>query len=386
MKNTFLNEEVTKLKLSDFILRSDRFSMGDECRKFEEKFSKWQGRKYSLLFNSGGSANLALLQSLKNLGKLKDGDRVGFSALTWSTNVMPIIQMNLVPVPVDVNSRTINVMSENLINRLLDVNIKCFFATNVLGYCGDLDSIRKLCDDHDIIFIEDNCEGLGGEYRGIKYGNFGLGSTFSFYVAHHMSTIEGGMFCTDDHNLYVMMTIVRANGWDRNLDDDTKLELRSSYNINEFNAKYSFYDLAYNLRPTEITGFLGQIQLDYLEDSLDKRRYNQNLFNEIISDNDDLILIDSSHISKTTPFGLVILCKDSNIRDRYIKKFIDNGIEVRPIIAGNIQDQPFYGKYVHENYNLEGTDFISSNGFYCGNSPNINPDDIDLIKKCLSND
>ena len=133
MKNAFLNEYETKKALADFILRADRLSMDAKCTEFEIEFSKFQGRRHSVLFNSGGSANLAMLQSLKNLGKLVDGDHVAFSALTWSTNTMPIIQMGLVPVPIDCNPQTLNVMSSDLEYRLSKVPLKALFITNVLG-------------------------------------------------------------------------------------------------------------------------------------------------------------------------------------------------------------------------------------------------------------
>lgn len=384
MRNAFINEAETKKQLAEFIVNADMFSMGKECAKFEEKFAKWQGIKYALLFNSGGSANLALLQSLKSLGKLKDGDRVGFSSLTWSTNVMPIIQMGMIPVPVDVDKNTANVMSHNILDRLKDVNLHAFFATNVLGYCGDLPEIKRVCDEKGIVFIEDNCEGLGGRIACDHFGNFGLGSTFSFFVAHHMSTIEGGMFCTSDDELYRMMKITRANGWDRNVTLEQQEKMRASYNINPFFAKYSFYELAFNFRPTEITGFLGQTQMQYLDDNISKRLANHTQFDAAIKANNDLIHIVWEHIDSISPFGLIILCKTSKLRDKYLKKFMDAEVEVRPVIAGNMQNQPFYKNYVKELYALPNTDFYNNCGFYCGNYPEMRQDDIDIICACLS--
>ncbi|MHC1689239.1 MAG: DegT/DnrJ/EryC1/StrS family aminotransferase [Bacteroidales bacterium] len=384
MRNAFINEAETKKQLAEFIVNADMFSMGKECAKFEEKFAKWQGIKYALLFNSGGSANLALLQSLKSLGKLKDGDRVGFSSLTWSTNVMPIIQMGMIPVPVDVDKNTANVMSHNLLDRLKDVNLHAFFATNVLGYCGDLPEIKRVCDEKGIVFIEDNCEGLGGRIACDHFGNFGLGSTFSFFVAHHMSTIEGGMFCTSDDELYRMMKITRANGWDRNVTLEQQEKMRASYNINPFFAKYSFYELAFNFRPTEITGFLGQTQMQYIDDNISKRLANHTQFDAAIKANNDLIHIVWEHIDSISPFGLIILCKTPKLRDKYLKKFMDAEVEVRPVIAGNMQNQPFYKNYVKELYALPNTDFYNNCGFYCGNYPEMRQDDIDIICACLS--
>ena len=384
MRNAFINEAETKKQLAEFILNANFFSMGKECAKFEEKFARWQGCKYALLFNSGGSANLALLQSLKSLGRLKDGDKVGFSSLTWSTNVMPIIQMGMIPVPVDVDKTTVNVMSHNLLERLQETDLQAFFATNVLGYSGDLDRIKEICEEKGIVFIEDNCEGLGGRVAGNRFGNFGVGSTFSFFVAHHMSTIEGGMFCTNDSELCRMMKITRANGWDRNVTLDEQAAMRKPYKINPFYAKYSFYNLAFNMRPTEITGFLGQTQMQYLDENIRKRVANHAQFDQIIKANDELIHIEYSHLDNISPFGFIVLCKTPELRNKYLLRFMEAEIEVRPVIAGNMQNQPFYKNYVKKMYDLPNTDFINDCGFYSGNYPEMTQDDIDLICRCLA--
>ena len=383
MRYAFLNEAETKEKLADFIRGAKMFSMGEECAKFERKFAAWQGCKHALLFNSGGSANLALLQSLKSLGRLKEGDKVGFSSLTWSTNVMPIIQMGMIPVPVDVDKKTANVMSWNLEERLKETPLQAFFATNVLGYAGDLAAIRDLCAKRGIVFMEDNCEGLGGRISGDRFGNFGVGSTFSFFVAHHMSTIEGGMFCTNDDELCRMMKITRANGWDRNLSPEEQAKMREPYHINPFFAKYSFYNLAFNFRPTEITGFLGQEQMQYLDANIQKRLANHAQFDAAIRSNDELVHIEHGHIDSISPFGLIVLCRTPQLREKYLQRFAEAEIEVRPVIAGNMQNQPFYRNYVKQLYELPDTDFYNDCGFYCGNFPEMTQEDVDAICSCL---
>ncbi|HEX7041639.1 MAG TPA: aminotransferase class V-fold PLP-dependent enzyme, partial [Patescibacteria group bacterium] len=232
IKSTFYKESLTKRKLTSFLKSTSILSLSKECIKFEKNFSNWQGRKYTILVNSGSSANLAIIQSFLNLGKLKKGDKVGFSAVTWSTNVMPLLQLGLKPIPIDVELNTLNISSLTLKKSLKKHKIKALFLTNLLGFCSDIEEIAKECKKNKIIFFEDNCESLGTEYKGKKLGNFGLASTFSFYVGHHMSTIEGGAICTDDEKLATMLSLVRAHGWGRNLEFLKQKELREKFKIN----------------------------------------------------------------------------------------------------------------------------------------------------------
>jgi CDP-6-deoxy-D-xylo-4-hexulose-3-dehydrase len=384
MKNAFLNEFETKKALSEFIMQADRLSMDQKCAEFEKKFAQKQGRKEAILFNSGGSANLAMLQALLNLGLINHGDNVGFSALTWSTNTMPIIQMGLNAIPLDCSIETLNVMSHNLTERLKEAKLKVLFLTNVLGFTGDLETIKQICLKENIILIEDNCESLGTELPEGKAGNFGLGASFSFFVAHHMSTIEGGMICTDDEEFAEMLRIVRANGWDRNLKAHQQIKWRKKYNIkSEFEAKYTFYDLGFNFRPTEITGFLGLFQMQFLDENIKTREKNYLDLEKIFSKNEDFILLKHSHIKTLSTFAFPVVCKTPELREEYLARFSGAGIEIRPMIAGNMQNQPFYKKYIKTTYSLPSTDFIHTNGFYCGNYPELTNTDLETISSCL---
>jgi CDP-6-deoxy-D-xylo-4-hexulose-3-dehydrase len=384
MKNAFFKEYETRKALSEFVLQAGKLSMGERCVEFERAFAKRQGRSHAILLNSGGSANLALIQALRNMGTVAHGDKVGFSALTWSTNVMPILQMGMTPVPVDCEPATLNVTSGTLAERIRTSGLKALFVTNALGFAGDLDAIRTLCADSEVVLLEDNCEALGTELPAGKTGNFGLASTFSFFVAHHMSTIEGGMVATDDDDLADMLRIVRANGWDRDLSAVKQLKWRNRFKVpNELQAKYTFYDLGFNFRPTEITGFLGTRQLRFLDENIRTRERNHLQIEKIMEGNDDLIPVRHDHLSRLSPFALPVLCRDETLKGRYLNQFSGAGIEVRPIIAGNIQNQPFYRRYVEERYDIPGTEFVDRCGFYCGNYPELSESDLDVICSCL---
>lgn len=384
MKSAFMHEHETKRELADFIVRAARLSMDVKCFEFEKAFAEHQGRSDAVLFNSGGSANLAILQSLRNLGRLPQGAQVGFSALTWSTNVMPIIQMRMTPVPIDCEPTTLNSMAGNLVDRLRETKLDAFFLTNAVGFAGDLDRIRDLCASENILLLEDNCEALGTELPAGKTGSFGYASSFSFFVAHHMSTVEGGMACTDDEEFGEMLRIVRANGWDRNLSSAQKHRWRKRFGIaSEFEAKYTFYDLGYNLRPTEITGFLGLKQLEYLPENVTARQNTYLRLEQFVKANPDFVQLDRSHLTVLSAFAFPLVCKSPDLRNRYLEQFSGAGVEIRPMIAGNIQRQPFYKKYVTDSYELRGADVVHECGFYFGNYPELTESDLETLSSCL---
>ena len=371
IKSTFYKEKETKKALVKFILQAKQLSFGPECEKFEKNFAKWQGREGCVMVNSGSSANLCLIQSLLNLGRLKKGDMVGFSAVTWSTNVMPLIQLGLKPIPIDVELDTLNVSPETLWKN--KYNLKALFLTNLLGFCDDIESIRQICKRKKIVLLEDNCEATGSVYQGKKLGNFGLASTFSFYVGHHMSTIEGGAVCLDDKELGNMLRIVRAHGWDRNLDFANKKELIKKYRISsEFYSRYTFYDLGYNMRPTEIQGFLGNYQLKYLDEIIDIR---QNNYIKIAYESNTPL--STGHMDIISAFAIPIVCKSEKERDELVKK-CKGKIEIRPIVGGNIVNQPFYNKYA-KLINTPNADIIHKQGLYCGNNPEMTNKEIKII-------
>jgi len=384
MKDAFVREQDAKDALAAFVRTAGKLSMGEQCQRFEEAFAAVQNRKHAVLVNSGASANLLLLQALRNLGRLKDDDKIGFTALTWSTNVMPIIQMGFEPVPIDCEVASLNSSSKTLLARLAEIDLQAFFITNVLGFAGDLGEIRRICEERGILLLEDNCEALGTELDGTKTGNFGSAATFSFFIAHHLSTIEGGMLVTDDGELATMIRIARANGWDRNLPAAEQVRLRKAHNVNsELYAKYTFYDLGFNFRPTEITGFLGLHQLALLEENIAMRARNYREIEELIVHHPDFIAVEHDHITRISPFCMPFVCKSRDLFHKYTAAFAESGVEIRPVIAGNIQLQPFYKKYVVASYPVENTDFVHACGFYCGNYPELTRSDLECFKSCL---
>lgn len=385
MKSSFYKEEETKRKLCDFIMQSKKLSNGEKCAEFQKVFSNYQGRKYAVLYSSGSAANMALIQALINLKYLKKGDKVGFSAVTWPTNVMPLIQLGLDPVPIDISLSTLNVNSENLLEVLNKEDIKVLFITNILGFCGDLDKITEICKEKNIILLEDNCESLGSKIKNKNLGNFGLASTFSFFVGHHLSTIEGGMVCTDDEGLYDMLLMVRAHGWNRDLELEKAKDLKVDYGINDFNNLYTFFQLAYNLRPTEITGFLGLEQIKYIEEITKKRNENFKEFYSVAEKNEDLVIPKAGHMDFVSNFAFPLVFRSPEMFNKY-KSLFESEVEIRPIVSGSIIQQPFFVNYMNENdknYTCPNAEKLHFLGFYFPNNPELTREEIDFILSLL---
>ncbi len=385
IKSAFLEEEKTKKELANFILKTEQLSFGPQCEKFEETFAEWQGRKECVFVNSGSSANLAIVQALLNLGKLKKGDMVGFSALTWSTNVMPLIELGLIPVPIDIELDTLNISSKKLIERISEFPLKGLFLTNLLGFCDDIDVIKDFCAEKGIIFFEDNCESIGTIYRGNKLGNFGIASTFSFFVGHHLSTIEGGAVCTDDAALAQMLRLVRAHGWDRNLKSEDQVRLRKEGAVDSFYGKYTFYHLGYNLRPTEIAGFLGNSQLPYMDIIISRRQEIFNKVARVAYQSGKYYAIRSDHLDTISNFAVPFICRNEEMRRELVKK-VSNQVEVRPIVGGDITEQPFW-RYTPDSVRAiksPNAELVHQNGFYAPNNPELTEGEIKTITNVFS--
>lgn len=382
----FHNEEQTKQALCSFISNTDRLSIGPQCEQFEQEFATWQGRRHCILFNSGSSANLALVQALLNLERIAIHDQAAFSAITWATNVMPLIQLGLQPVPVDVELTTLNISSRTLMEVLdANPNIMLLFMTDLLGFCGDLDAIRNLCEERNIILIEDVCEALGSVYQGKKLGNWGLASTFSFFVGHHISTIEGGAVCTDDADLDRMLRLVRAHGWDRNLNDEDRNNIRHEHNVSEdFFTNFTFYSLGYNMRPTEITGFLGQQQLQYADLIVQARHDNWHYLQPHLIANPDLIFLEVDHIDLISNFAVPVICRTPSLTKQYVRIFESAGVEIRPIVGGAMTEQPFYRKLYGESVLCPTASLINRQGFYFGNHQDLSPADLETLVALLT--
>jgi CDP-6-deoxy-D-xylo-4-hexulose-3-dehydrase len=283
---------------------------------------------------------------------------------------MPVIQLGLVPVLIDVDLKTLNISRAEVEKH----DIACLFITHLLGFHGDIQEIATYCKEKSILLLEDTCESLGTVCNGKKLGNFGLAATFSTFVGHHMSTIEGGLIATDDSELSTMIRMVRAHGWDRNVREEARTELRSKWGITDFNGPYTFYTLGYNVRPMDLQGLIGCIQLKHVDDANENRRKSFAKIRSVATGVPD---------QDVPAFAIPIMCSSPEERELYVKKCRDLGIETRPIVAGNMNRQPFFKEYSSQ-HPLPNADRVHECGFYIPNHPDLTEEEIDYLSSVFN--
>jgi CDP-6-deoxy-D-xylo-4-hexulose-3-dehydrase len=241
-----------------------------------------------------------------------------------------------------------------------------------------MDEIIKLCNDNNIMLIEDTCESIGSEYKGKKLGTLGDLSTFSFYFGHHMSTIEGGMVSTNDEELYHILLSIRSHGWDRDLPQEKQEFLRKKYNVDSFRSLYTFYYPGFNLRATDLQAFIGLNQLEKLSTIVENRYKNYMRYkNEIKNEFWSILPPEGSYISN---FSFPIITK--NIK-KLTESLIKNNIECRPLICGSINEHPFwYERYGKQE--LPNSKMVHEYGIYIPNNHQMTDDEIDKVIKIVN--
>jgi CDP-6-deoxy-D-xylo-4-hexulose-3-dehydrase len=323
------------------VLLTGNFTMGEQVSKFEKMFAEYVGSKYAVMVNSGSSANLlafATLTNHKRNKKLVPGDEVIVPALCWSTSIFPIVQCNLVPVFVDVDSETLNIDLEDL-EKKITPKTKAIMLVHVLGNSANMRKLMDIVKRHNLILIEDTCESLGSKYDDKYLGTFGTFATYSFYYSHHITTGEGGMIVCDNEHDYELIKCLRAHGWTRSLND--KEQIHKQYP--DVDPRFTFVNLGYNVRPMEIQAAMGIDQLHKLKLKNDNRKINySNIKSKIEADSRGSFIsfpkeIDNGDIAW---FGVTMFLNENIKLSDYLDYLSSNGVENRPIITGNMIRQP----------------------------------------------
>ena len=356
MKNKKLNYSLTadswdkkELLAINKVVKSNRFTMGNNVKKFENNFSKYIGSKYSVMVNSGSSANLLMIAALYYSKKfnLKKGDEVIVPSVSWSTTYFPLTQYGLKIVFVDIDLNTLN-LDHMLIEKAITKKTKAIFAVNLLGNSCNYTDIKRICRKHSLHLIEDNCESLGSKYKNKFTGTFGVMGSYSFFFSHHLQTIEGGMIVTNDLNLYEILISLRAHGWTRDLPNINTIQNKT---LNKFHDSFNFVLPGYNLRPGELNGAIGNEQLKKIKFFMKMRRLNAKVFKDLFENNKNIIIQSETGMSSWFGFSMILINKLANNRDNVIKILENNNIETRPIVAGNFTRNPVIK---HLNHRISG--------------------------------
>ena len=377
VKDTISEEEI--LELTEWLKTSPQLTKGKLTEKYESLWSEKIGCKYSVFVNSGSSALLISIYSLIEKGLLKKGDSVIVPALSWATDLSPVIQLGLKPVLCDCNLDDLSIDLNHLRHLTIKENPKAMILVSVLGLVPEMDDIVNFCENNDIILIEDACESLGSSYKGRRLGNFGLMSCFSTYYGHHLSTIEGGMVCTNDEDLFNLLKSLRSHGWDRDMSDKYSSKLKKEFSINShFESQYKFYYLGFNLRSTDLQAFLGINQLKRFDEIVQKRNENYSFYRSALQ-NSYWEPPESTNEKYISNFAYPVIHPN---RKEIIKELENNDIASRPLICGSLGKQPFWIK----NYgpiDLENADKINDWGFYLPNNHELKKSEIDYINKVV---
>jgi CDP-6-deoxy-D-xylo-4-hexulose-3-dehydrase len=375
IKWPLMNNNLLRVDLDSVIelLKQDdpKLTNGPKIREFEEVWSEWLGVKYSVMLNSGASANdLTMLALRETFGSCE----IIVPALTWVSDIASVLNSGHTPIFVDINPNTLG-MATDLILKSITPKTKAVFLTHVLGFNALTNELLNELKSRNILLIEDVCESHGATHLEKKVGTFGWASNFSFYYAHHMTTIEGGMVSTNDFKLYEMLRMMRSHGMVReSSQDDTKKEYAKNYP--DLNPDFIFAYPAHNMRSTEINAVLGLSQINRLDKQIYKRRSNFEKFLESI---DSKYFKTDFEVNGNSNYAFTLILNEPSfeLREKVESCLSEKGIEFRRGLAGggNQLRQPYLRRRFETlaPESLPNTDYVHHFGWYIGNYPGINP-------------
>jgi len=369
-KDTIDREDIESL--ISWLRSNPRLTKGCLTLEFEKRWCNWLKTRYALFVNSGSSANLAMMYTAILSKRLKNR-KVVVSAISWPTTIAPIIQLGLEPILCDADKENIGLDINHFETICHKEKPAAVILVHVLGVPCEMDAIGKICRKNNIILFEDSCESVGSTYKGKKVGTFGLMSSFSFYFSHQISTIEGGMICTNDKALFNILKSIRCHGWDRDLDKKTQRNLRNEYNIDDFHSLYTFYYPGFNFRSTDLQAFIGLRQLKKIDLICKKRNENLLLYDSLIKNDFWKLKIKKENYISSLAYPVI-----TPKIDKLVKAFSDNRIETRPLVSGSIGRQPFWRELYGEK-SFEFADIVHKYGLYLPNNHQLAKEEIKSI-------
>lgn len=373
-------------------------SSGEICAQFEREFSKKINQKYSFFCNSGSSANLLLIAACKEYFGWKDGDEIIVSAVGFPTTVSAIVQNGLKPVFVDTEWDTLNFDLEKVREKCIPYETKSIFLSPVLGNPPNIDELQNICLDNGITLLLDNCDSLGSKWNGKYLNEYAVVSSCSFYPAHEITTLEGGMVSS---NIKEIVKLARSYAtWGRdcycigiaNLLCNGTCNKRFSNWLSDFpnltiDHKYVFNRIGWNLKPLDLQAAIGLEQLKKLDDICYRRRYNLtqiwNVFNDRIQEKLNLQYPFVHSKTYWIPFGFPIICQTKEDKQKLVYFLEKNGIQTRNYFAGNLLMHPGY-KYLGDYKKYPEANKVLDLVFFVGCAPTISRQNINYIEKVLS--
>ena len=384
------DEEITEMIFS--VMKGKWLSSGEKVNKFETQFSKKFGFKSSVMVNSGSSANLVMIAALKKHFDWKDGDEIIVCACGFPTTIAPIVQNNLKPVFVDIDWEDLNWDLDEVCKKITSRTVAAF-SSPVLGNPYNISKFADICRRNNIVIIADNCDSLGSKWNGNYLTDYAVAASCSFYPAHHICTIEGGMVSS---NIPEIIDIARSFAWwgrdcycmgQQNLLSCGTCGKRFDKWLEGYDVvvdhKYIFSNMGYNLKPLDLQGSIGCVQLTKFEEIHRLRRENKERISKILQQISGVRIVNELPKAETGWFGVPIVCDTNELKSKLVKHLEKNKIQTRNYFAGNILMHPGYKHlddfmlYPKANQTLEKV-------FFLGCSPTITKDMIDYIDKVVS--
>ncbi len=362
--------------LIEWLKSYPRLTKANLTLQFEERWSKWLGKKYSTFCNSGSSANLLMYYALLSSKKLKN-KKVVVPTVGWVTTIAPAIQFGFEPIMCEADPDTFGLDLGHLEKLLKKHNPGTVVLVQVLGVPHKMDEILALKKKYDFYLLEDACASIGSTYHGKKIGQFGDMASFSFYFGHQMSTIEGGMVSTDNKEFQDLLLMLRSHGWSKDLDAKTHDALVEQYKIDDFHTPFVFYEPGFNLRSTDLNAFLGLRQLDKLDWMISRRDENHKLYYKLLA-NQFYAQKYADPKANVSSISFGALAADPEERRKVVKALVQNGIETRIFSAGNLGLHPFwYNRYGKASFPV--ADKVHHCGFFLPNHPSLATKDVEFV-------
>ena len=366
--------EVEIQRLIEWLKTNPRLTKGELTVEFEKKWAEYIGTKYSVFVNSGSSANLLMIYTLKEMGKLKG--KVIVPSVGWVTTISPLLQFGIEPIMVDADKKTFGIDLEQTEELLKTEDISAIIFVQVLGVPHYKEELLKLSEKYNVPLLEDSCAALGSSYEdGTKVGQVGVMSTFSFYFGHQFSTIEGGMVNTDDEDIYHMLLMLRSHGWGKDLPKDLFKQRMEANNVDSFHEPFTFLVPGFNLRATDLQSYLGLMQVKKADWISERRTQNHIEYGKRLKEHFEFQDWGNDNPCSIS-FGA--LAKSKEHRKEVVSRLVENGIETRIFSAGNLGLHPFWVNRFGE-FHGEVADKIHSRGFFLPNYPELETEDIDFI-------